>query len=101
MEIGRACPVYQIFNLAVCAKKQKKWGVGEVKDLFEDLEQEVTRLSQMTNDLLLLENVDNKSVKIKSPFSTNTRLTSDKTLPGLHSFYPYLLFVCYLATYLL
>ena len=47
------------------AKKQKKWGVGEVKDLFEDLEQEVTRLSQMTNDLLLLENVDNKSVKIK------------------------------------
>jgi len=24
MEIGRACPVYQIFNLAVCAKKQKK-----------------------------------------------------------------------------
>ncbi len=47
------------------AKKQKEWGVGEVKEIFEDLEDEVERLSRITQDLLVLENIDSISNKTK------------------------------------
>jgi len=40
------------------ASRQKHWSDGEVHEVFGDLEEEVTRLTQTTQDLLALEQID-------------------------------------------
>lgn len=45
------------------SKNQKKWKIGETKEVFEDLEKEVSRLINITNNILKLENIDKKSKK--------------------------------------
>jgi signal transduction histidine kinase len=40
------------------AARQKHWSDGEVHEIFDDLEEEVTRLTQTTQDLVALEQID-------------------------------------------
>ncbi len=45
------------------SKEQKDWKIGEIKEVFEDLESEISRLISTTEDLLELEKKDFKNIQ--------------------------------------
>ncbi len=75
-------PLSALKTTAEISAQQQKWKTGEIQEVFSDMEEEISRLIRITEDLLDLENTKNQQKK--SEISADTILKN--TLHTLEKF---------------